>query len=295
MNDLMEFSNGMTNYVAAHNSNYQNIKAAIDALQAGQQAQTAAGINPANAFAALFGSALAVIGAGSYKCTGSGSTLTVAPGFAWIPVGTSVVSMTAAAPLSFAGLDAGTYYVDVSTAGTPSRAAASGANSLYSVVWTGAAFGTITRLAAVVWGAADQIAAQSNAAMGATYETLDAILEAIAAKASAGSKPYVPEVKTVAYAASVTADFSAADVIRITLAGDPTITVAGAADGQKCVLEMTQDATGGRLVTWGANVRFGTDLPSISLSTAGGALDRIGLIYNAAAAKYDVVALSRGF
>lgn len=295
MNDLMQFTNGMTNYVAAHNSNYQNIKAAIESLEVSQQAQAGAAVNPVTAFSALFGSAVAVIGAGSYKCTGAGSTLTVAPGFAWIPSSSAVVSLAAAQTLSFAGLAAGTYYVVISSAGVPSRADAPLANTLYSVEWTGSAFGAITRLAAVVWGAADQIAAQSNAALGQSFDSLDAILEAIASSASAGAKPYIPEIKDVAYAASSTADFSDADVIRITLAGNPTITLAGGSDGQKCILELKQDATGSRTVTWGANVRFGSDLPSITLSTAGGALDRVGLIYNAAGAKYDVVALSRGF
>lgn len=291
---LSRFANGDTNYVAKHNSNAEALEIEANSLRSALATSLGATISLGAAFSALFGTSPAVIGANSYKCTGSGSTLTVQAGYAWLPGAATVVSRTTSSALAFAGLDAGTYYVSADITGAP-ISTGSTSDALYSVVWSGTEFGTITRLAKILWGAADQIAAQSSAALGASYESLDARLEAGEAAASAGAKPYIPEVKSVTYGAAITADFVDADVIRITLAGDPTITLAGAADGQKCVLELTQDATGGRAVTWSANVRYGTDLPSITLSTAGGALDRIGLIYNAAAAKFDVIALSRGF
>ncbi|WP_407280617.1 hypothetical protein U5817_10055 [Aromatoleum evansii] len=291
---LLRFANGDTNYVAKHNSNADALEAEAESVRQSLAAGFGAAVSLGAAFPALFGSSAAVIGANSYKCTGASTILTVQAGYAWLPAAALVVSRAASATIDFNGLAAATYYVSADATGTPVRNT-SATDALYSVVWTGSAFGAITRTAKVVWGAADQIAAQDSTAMGATYETLDAILEAIAAAASAGAKPYIPEIASVTYAASMTADFADADVIRITLAGNPTITLAGAADGQKCVLELKQDATGGRAVTWSANVRYGTDLPSITLSTAGGALDRVGLIYNASAAKYDVVALQRGF
>lgn len=291
---LQRFSNGDTNYVSKHNSNADAIEAEASSVRTAMNSGIGAALSLGATLTALFGASPAVVGANSYKCTGVGSTLTVAAGHAWLPVAGAVVARAASATLSFSGLAAATYYVSADVTGAPIRNDGP-VDALYSVVWTGAAFGAITRLAAIVWGAADQVAAQDNTAMGATYETLDAALEAIAAAAQAGAKPYVPEIKDVTYGASITADFSDADVIRITLAGNPTITLTGAADGQKCVLELKQDATGSRTVTWSANVRYGTDLPTITLSTAGGALDRVGLIYNASAAKYDVVALSRGF
>lgn len=292
--DLNRFSNGDTNYVTKHNANADALEAETASIRSSLAASMGAAVSIGAAFPALFGTSPAVVGANSYKCTGSGTILTVQAGYAWLPAAAMVVSRLTSATLDFSGLAAATYYVSADATGTPVRNT-SATDALYSVVWTGAAFGAITRTAKIVWGAADQDAAQSNAAMGATYESLDAALEAIAAAAQGGAKPYIPEVKDVAYGAAITADFSDADIIRITLAGNPTITLAGGSDGQKCVLELKQDATGSRTVTWSANVRYGTDLPSITLSTAGGALDRVGLIYNAAAAKYDVVALSRGF
>lgn len=291
---LQRFANGDTNYVAKHNSNADALEAEAASIRQSIASSVGAAISLGSAFQAIFGSSPAVIGANSYKCTGSDTILTVQAGYAWLPGAAMVVSRATSATLNFSGLAAATYYVSADATGAPVRTSTP-TDALYSVVWTGSAFGAITRLAKIVWGAADQDAAQNNTAMGATYESLDATLEAIAAAAQAGAKPYIPEIKDVAYGASITADFSDCDVIRITLAGNPTITLTGAADGQKCILELKQDATGSRTVTWSANVRYGTDLPSITLSTAGGALDRVGLIYNAAAAKYDAVALQRGF
>lgn len=291
---LNRFANGDTNYVAKHNANADALEAEAASVRGALAASMGAAVSLGAAFPALFGTAAAVIGATSYKCTGAGTLLTVQAGYAWLPAAALVVSRLTSATLEFSGLAAATYYVTSDATGAPVRTSTP-TDALYSVVWTGSAFGAITRLAKIVWGAADQDAAQNNTAMGATYESLDATLEAIAAAAQAGAKPYIPEIKDVAYGASITADFSDCDVIRITLAGNPTITLTGAADGQKCILELKQDATGSRTVTWSANVRYGSALTSVDLSSAGGALDRVGLIYHGPSSKYDVLAVQPGF
>lgn len=291
---LQRFASGDTNYIPKHNQNADALEAEAASVRQSLSAGLGAAVSLGSALQALFGASPSVIGANSYKCLGSGTLLTVLSGYAWLPVAGVVVSRGSSGSLNFAGLAAATYYVSADATGTPVRNDGP-IDALYSVVWTGSAFGAITRLASIVWGAADQTAAQSNTVLGETFESLDAILEVIAAAAQDAAKPYIPEIKSVSYAASISADFSDADIIRITLAGNPTITPVAGADGQKCVLELLQDVTGGRSVTWGSTVRFGSDLPSITLSAAGGALDRIGFIYNAADGKYDVVALSRGF
>lgn len=101
-------------------------------------------------------------------------------------------------------------------------------------------------------------------------------------------------IQTLTYAASVTADFSRADTVKLTLGGDATITLNGAVDKQKCILELKQDDTGGRTVTL-AGHRFGSDLTSITLSTGAGLTDKIGFIYDAATGNYDVVAVMHGY
>lgn len=187
MNDLQSFANGDTNYVAKHNANNANIKAAVDALENNLAGQIGASSGPGAAYYALFGTAASIIGVDSYEASGSGTTLTVAAGFNWKPSIPTVVRNVAPVGLSFTGLGAATYYVYADNSGAPVRSATSGAEDLYSVVWTGSAFGTITRIAGVVWGAADDVESQVSAALGATYEKLDDRLEAGEAAAVAGA------------------------------------------------------------------------------------------------------------
>lgn len=106
-----------------------------------------------------------------------------------------------------------------------------------------------------------------------------------------------PQIGSVtATGTSVTVDVSQKDVFRLTLQSNvTTMTLSGGVDGQRVVLEVIQDATGSRTITWPSNVRFGTDITSITLTTTASKTDRIGLIYNSSASKYDVVAFVKGF
>lgn len=386
---LQRLAQGDTNYIQKHNSNLDLIEAAIAALEllAGNSTASSSA-NVARAFQALFGASASLIGANSYKCTGAGSTLTVQPGFCWRPSLNAVVSKTTQTTISFTGISAGTWYITADSTGTPIRTN-SITEAAYSVVWNGSAFGMITKLLAVVWGAADDAAAQSSAALNATYTSLDERLEASETRAMAGdlartyllgrlSKtvagnsnvaltaleannlelvftgavsgdinisitlinaprawlainnttggfkltlkgsggtgvalpegaaiwvyhdgtnilPLVKEaIRTLTYAAAMNADFSRADTIKVTLGGNATITLTGAVDKQKCILELKQDDIGGRTVTL-VNHRFGSDLTSITLSTGVNLTDKLGFIYDASAGVYDVVAIMRGF
>jgi hypothetical protein len=223
MNDLQTFSNGDTNYISKHNSNYANIKAAIDALQANLASQVAAASGPGSAFYALFGLTGALIGVESYAMSGSGSTLTVAAGFNWKPSIPTVVRNLAPATLSFTGLSAATYYIYADNTGAPVRSDTAGAEDLYSVVWTGSAFGAITRIAPIVWGAADDAAAQVSTALGATYTKLDDRLEAGETAAVAGSMARTWQTgrlsKSVAGGADVTLTSTEANNTLINLTG----------------------------------------------------------------------------
>ncbi len=104
-----------------------------------------------------------------------------------------------------------------------------------------------------------------------------------------------PVTQTVSYSSTPTINWSGKDVSRITLSGNAVITNSGAVDGQRVILELIQDGTGSRTVTFTSETRFGTDITSVTLSTAASKLDRVGLIYNSAATKYDVVAFVKGF
>lgn len=98
-----------------------------------------------------------------------------------------------------------------------------------------------------------------------------------------------------AWAPAMTLNWSSTDLIRITLEGDTILTFTGGADGQRLLLELTQDANGLRSVTWPANLRYSTSIPAIALSNAPGRLDRVGFLYRAASNTYDVIALALGF
>lgn len=84
------------------------------------------------------------------------------------------------------------------------------------------------------------------------------------------------DVETVSYAASVALDFTTFVNAKITLTGNITLsnpTTTGM-KGRSGLIELWQDATGSRTVTWGANYRFagGTD---IVLTTTASAVDLI--------------------
>ena len=87
-------------------------------------------------------------------------------------------------------------------------------------------------------------------------------------------------VATPAFAATLTLDLSTikdGGIFRVTLTGNVTIQLSNGTDGQRFVMELTQDATGSRLVTLsGTYFRFGTDITSFTATTTGNKMDRIG-------------------
>lgn len=97
------------------------------------------------------------------------------------------------------------------------------------------------------------------------------------------------------YAATTTLDWSKGGHQRVTLTGNVTFALAGALDGQRCVLEVIQDGTGSRTATWGSEVAFGTDITGATLTTTGTQRDFIEFIYNATAAKYYCVKVVKGY
>lgn len=107
--------------------------------------------------------------------------------------------------------------------------------------------------------------------------------------------PLVNTTQSVSYAANATIDWSIATTTRITLTGNIVITNTGAVDGQKLILELIQDNVGGRTISFTSETRFGTDITSVTLSTTANKIDRVGLIYNSSANKYDVVAVVKGY
>ena len=102
-------------------------------------------------------------------------------------------------------------------------------------------------------------------------------------------------VGSEAAAATVGFDLSRYSVGDVTLDQDTTINLTGGKDGQQILLRIRQDATGTRVVTWGAMCRFSSSLASPTLTTDADALDYIAFRYNAANSKYDCMATNLGF
>lgn len=102
-------------------------------------------------------------------------------------------------------------------------------------------------------------------------------------------------IGTYAYAANITVDWGKYDLVRITLTGNTTLTFSGAVDGQNCHLELKQDATGSRLATMPASVRYSADIPSITLTTTASKFDKLGFQYHSTDTKYDLVSVVKGY
>jgi len=97
-------------------------------------------------------------------------------------------------------------------------------------------------------------------------------------------------------AATIVVDASLGQVFEITLGGNRVMgNPSNAVDGRKIIFRVYQDGTGGRTLSWDTNYRFSTDLPQPTLSTAIGALDYFGFMYNGTASKWDYLAEVKGF
>ena len=108
--------------------------------------------------------------------------------------------------------------------------------------------------------------------------------------------PFNPAPVTLTPGATVDTNASLGTYFRLAAAQNFTLNnPTGMVDGQRCIWEITQDATGGRVLTLGNAFIFGADLTSITLSTAANKTDLIGAIYNSTKAKWLVTALSKGF
>lgn len=102
--------------------------------------------------------------------------------------------------------------------------------------------------------------------------------------------------ENVTYAATVSINCSQASTFDIILTGNISIGFISAAyDGQKVTLRIKQDALGSRTVTFNASVRLGTDITSFTATTGINKTDILGFIYNAAADKFDFVAVVKGY
>lgn len=119
----------------------------------------------------------------------------------------------------------------------------------------------------------------------------------LAAKADASPRRVDAPV-ALADAATIATDAALGNTFRVTLAGNRTLAApTNPADGQRCLWEFTQDATGGRTITLASGAGgflVGEDGPVV-LSTGAGKTDAMGAEYHAGRDRWLVLALARGF
>lgn len=112
-------------------------------------------------------------------------------------------------------------------------------------------------------------------------------------KASAGYSS-VPVAAT--FGATVTLDCSLGNQFSFTATSNFTLAnMTNAQDGQLILVKIKQDATGSRLPTFDTKYRFGTDLPSPTLTTTANKTDYLGFRYDATDDKFDFISFVRGF
>lgn len=116
---------------------------------------------------------------------------------------------------------------------------------------------------------------------------------------SAGSLKKAPTVTNLTDAATITVDAAVlgdGGVGRVTLGGNRTLGApSNPVDGQVIVIEVTQDGTGNRTLSYNAVYLFSTDVPSPTLSTAAGKMDTMAFRYNSTLVKWICLAVNKGF
>lgn len=107
---------------------------------------------------------------------------------------------------------------------------------------------------------------------------------------------FAPAVVSLTDAATIAVNAALGNDFRVTLGGNRTLgTPTNPVDGQKIILQVTQDGTGSRTLSYSSAYVFSTGLPQPTLSTAASKTDVLGFVYNAAKAKWLLVAFVNGF
>lgn len=97
-------------------------------------------------------------------------------------------------------------------------------------------------------------------------------------------------------AATIATNAALGSHFRVTLGGNRTLgNPTNLIDGQKIIWEVIQDGSGSRTLAFDTNFAFGTDIPSITLSTTLNKRDFIGGVYNSTSGKIYVTSFIKGY
>lgn len=134
-------------------------------------------------------------------------------------------------------------------------------------------------------------------------DAADALKAPLASPTFTGTAAFVKQVNTpvtLTDAATVAIDANLGNTFRLTMTsgigatralGNPT----NATDGQMILIEVIQDVTGSRLLTYGTNYAFGSLVTSPTLTTTASKADFLGFMYNSTAGKWRMIAFAPGY
>jgi hypothetical protein len=156
---------------------------------------------------------------------------------------------------------------------------------------------------------ASRTPAQVKSALAIAESDVTNLVTDLAAKAPTASPTFtgtatfakmVQTPVTLTDAATVAVDASLGNTFRLTMTsgigstralGNPT----NSTDGQMILIEVIQDGTGSRLLTYGTNYAFGTLVVSPTLTTTASKTDFLGFMYNSTAGKWRLLAFAPGY
>lgn len=284
--DLVTVFAGSTSYAVDHESNYAAIETAINDLQTGLDSSVSSGVP--------FGlmeiyDRRGIVGLASYKPVaatlgGPSYNVTIAAGAYWS--GVELRRAPTSNGASLLAMSTGTLYVHVPTGGIPTVSDTPTADTVWQF-----AYNSGTHVVSTV-------ALYSTCAVlfdGDDYDNSKDTFDQLSERLTAIEEGVRATVFALTYAATTSVDWSNGAYQRVTLTGNVTFAFSGAVNGQLCVLEIIQDATGSRIATWGAEVAFGTDITGAVLTTTVSKRDFVTFRYNSTSAKYYAVNVVKGY
>lgn len=190
--------------------------------------------------------------------------------------------------------------------GTPAAPTAAGGTSTTQIATTAFVAAAVSALINSAPGALDTLD-ELAAALGDDANFAATITAALAGKASLTAdnslsgkqifgKATVSTPVTLTDAATIATDASLGNRFRVALAGNRTLgNPTNPSDGQQCVWELIQDATGGRTLALDTKFALGADITAVTLTTTANKRDFLTATYNSAADKWYVIGFIKGY
>lgn len=288
-NLYLGWATGMTDYIAQHIANYSRIEYCLDYLY-GLTGGGNINVNVPLGLQQIF-DRNGIIGKASYQPPSGnhGTSITIPAGAAYLNA-TFYVKATSTA-ISMVGQSSGTFYVNLDAAGNPTIGTYAN-NCIWQFSWNGS--NTVSNVAlysgvSILLDGDDYNDMLTSAYWGTTYQSVADRFEDI-------EKFLNKAVQTPTSADTINVNVALGSHIRILLdRATTTINFSGGYDGQKILLELLQDNSGGRLVSFGTMCADGVDFVFPIPFSGANLRDFVGFVYSAGNSKYNYVSLARGY